>query len=124
MLFPPCYEDSGKDRETQSYIEFLKIGLAETEGGEVGMGVNHGARRDQRVGESRVSHFTEKEKEADRERDRDRQRESDGQNGERDSEYKKILNRVDSQLSEKRSKTHNRLKERFLIGRNRTKRAN
>ena len=38
MLFPPCYEDSGKDRETQSYIEFLKIGLAETGGGGGGDG--------------------------------------------------------------------------------------
>ena len=35
----------------------------------------------------------------------------------------KIRNRVDCQRSEKRSKTHKRLKERFLIGRNRTKRA-
>ena len=34
---------------------------------------------------------------------------------------KKIWNRVDCQRSEKRSKTHKRLKERFLIRRNRTK---
>ena len=37
---------------------------------------------------------------------------------------KKILNRVDCQRSEKESKTHKRLQERFLIQRNRTKRAN
>ena len=37
---------------------------------------------------------------------------------------KKIWNRVHRQRSEKRSKTHKRLKERFLIRRNRTKRAN
>ena len=36
----------------------------------------------------------------------------------------KICNRVDCQRSEKRSKTHKKLKERFLIIRNRTKRAN
>ena len=36
----------------------------------------------------------------------------------------KIWNRVDCQRSEKWSKTHKRLKERFLIRRNRTKRAN
>ena len=36
----------------------------------------------------------------------------------------KIRNRVDCQHSEKRSKTHKRLKERFLIRRNRTKSAN
>ena len=35
---------------------------------------------------------------------------------------KKNGNRVDCQRSEKRSKTHKGLKERFLIGRNRTKR--
>ena len=34
---------------------------------------------------------------------------------------KKIWNRVDCQCSEKGSKTHKRLKEHFLIGRNRTK---
>ena len=37
---------------------------------------------------------------------------------------KKIWNRVDCQRSEKRSKTHKRLKERFLIRQNRTKCAN
>ena len=37
---------------------------------------------------------------------------------------KKIWNKVDCQHSEKRSKTHKRLKECFLIGRNRTKHAN
>ena len=37
---------------------------------------------------------------------------------------KKIWNRVDCKRSEKRSKTHKRLKERFLIRQNRTKRAN
>ena len=37
---------------------------------------------------------------------------------------KKIWSRVRCQHSEKRSKTHKRLKERFLIKRNRTKRAN
>ena len=37
---------------------------------------------------------------------------------------KKIWNRVDCQCYEKRCKTYKRLKERFLIGRNRTKRAN
>ena len=36
----------------------------------------------------------------------------------------KIWNRVDCQHSEKRSETHKRLKEHFLIRRNRTKRAN
>ena len=36
----------------------------------------------------------------------------------------KIGNRVDCQRSEKRSKTHKRLQERFVIRRNRTKRAN
>ena len=39
-------------------------------------------------------------------------------------QQKQIWNRVDCQRSEKRSKTHKRLKERFLIIRNRTKRAN
>ena len=39
--------------------------------------------------------------------------------------YLKILNRIDCQRSEKKkgSKTHTRLKKRFLTGRNRTKRA-